>query len=402
MYDPERGWSLSFGGCGFLGFYYVGATRCLSERAPHILRDARMFFGCSAGALHGVVFLSGIPLDRTLQILMDLVRKARSRNLGVLHPSFNMGKCLRDDLQEHLPDNVHQLISGRISISLTRVSDGKNVLVSDFQSKDEVVDALLCSCFIPFYCGLIPPAFRGVRYVDGGASDNIPLADAKTTITVSPFYGECDICPKIKSTNFLHVNVTNLSFRLCLENFYLLSRALFPPDTKALSEICLRGYLDACRFLEESGICNPPQPSLSLSSEEGQPEASAPCWEERRLELPPTPGPVDGEELLERLHLSILPWDDHVLDTVSPRLATALTEAMKDRSGYLSKFCSLLPVRVMSYVMLPCTLPVESAIALVQRLVIWLPDIPNDIQWLQGATSQVCACMTTRLLPTSR
>ncbi|KAK1327597.1 hypothetical protein QTO34_012886 [Cnephaeus nilssonii] len=49
MCDSERGWSLSFAGCGFLGFYHLGATRCLSERAPHLLRDARMFFGSSAG-----------------------------------------------------------------------------------------------------------------------------------------------------------------------------------------------------------------------------------------------------------------------------------------------------------------------------------------------------------------
>lgn len=65
MYDPERGWSLSFSGCGFLGFYHVGATRCLSERAPHLLRDARMFFGCSAGALHGVTFLAGVPIGES-------------------------------------------------------------------------------------------------------------------------------------------------------------------------------------------------------------------------------------------------------------------------------------------------------------------------------------------------
>lgn len=61
MYDPERGWSLSFTGCGFLGFYHIGATCCLSERAPHLLRDARMFFGASAGALHCVTFLAGLP-----------------------------------------------------------------------------------------------------------------------------------------------------------------------------------------------------------------------------------------------------------------------------------------------------------------------------------------------------
>lgn len=62
MYDPRRDWSLSFSGCGFLGFYYIGVTSCLSERAPHLLRDARMFFGSSAGALHCVTFLAGIPL----------------------------------------------------------------------------------------------------------------------------------------------------------------------------------------------------------------------------------------------------------------------------------------------------------------------------------------------------
>lgn len=62
MYDPERRWSLSFAGCGFLGFYHVGATLCLSERAPHILREARTFFGCSAGALHAVTFVCSLPL----------------------------------------------------------------------------------------------------------------------------------------------------------------------------------------------------------------------------------------------------------------------------------------------------------------------------------------------------
>lgn len=65
MYDPERGWSLSFAGCGFLGFYYVGVTSCLSERAPQLLRNVRKFFGASAGALYCAFYLSGIPLGRS-------------------------------------------------------------------------------------------------------------------------------------------------------------------------------------------------------------------------------------------------------------------------------------------------------------------------------------------------
>ncbi|KAK2509000.1 hypothetical protein MC885_002378 [Smutsia gigantea] len=184
---------------------------------------------------------------------MGFAQSTRSRNIAIFHPCINVGKQLREDLRRHLPANIHQLISGKMCISLTRVSDGKNVLVSDFQSKDEVVNALFCSCFLPFYCGFIPPSFRGVRYIDGGISDNIPFTDAKTTITVSPFCGECDICPKVKSMNFLYMDVNKLSLYLCSENIYLLYQALFPPDVKVLAELYFQGYLDTLKFLEKNG-----------------------------------------------------------------------------------------------------------------------------------------------------
>lgn len=89
---------------------------------------------------HPLLCICLLSPDQALQILADLIRKARARNIGTLHPSFNLGRSLREGLEEVLPDNVHQLVSGKICISLTRVSDGENVLVSDFQSKEEVVD----------------------------------------------------------------------------------------------------------------------------------------------------------------------------------------------------------------------------------------------------------------------
>ncbi|XP_045322343.1 1-acylglycerol-3-phosphate O-acyltransferase PNPLA3 [Leopardus geoffroyi] len=402
MYDPRRDWSLSFSGCGFLGFYYIGVTSCLSERAPHLLRDARMFFGSSAGALHCVTFLAGIPLDKIVHVLMGLVYAARRRNIGIFHPSFRATSYIREHLRRHLPANVHTLVSGRMCVSLTRVSDGESVLVSDFQSKDEVVDALVCSSFIPFYCGLIPPSFRGVRYVDGGITNNIPFFDSKTTITVSPFFGEYDICPKVKSTNFLHVELTTLSLRLCPENVYLLIRALFPPDLKVLGEICLRGYLDATRFLEENGICSGPRPGLSLSPEEWG--FLVPPSEHTRPGSPPRAAAwgtkMEGDELLDHLRVSILPWDESILETLPPRLTTALSEAVKSRQRCMSNICNSLPVKILSFAMLPCTLPVESAVAVVQRLVTWLPDIPEDIRWLQWITLHTCSRVVTHLFPT--
>lgn len=94
--------------------------------------------------------------------------------------------------------------------------------------------------------------------MDGGLSDNVPFFDAKTTITVSPFYGEYDICPKVKSTNFLHVDMTKLSLRLCSENVYLLIRTLFPADLKVSWGLCVLGVqlLFASLLARRPPICS--------------------------------------------------------------------------------------------------------------------------------------------------
>lgn len=110
----------------------------------------------------------------------------------------------------------------------------------------------------------------------------------------------------------------------------------------------------------------------------------------------------EAVELLDHLRLSVLTWDEGVLETLSPELSMALRKAVRNPDGYRNRICNFLPVKIMSYVMLPCTLPVESAIAVVQRLVTWLPDMPGDIQWLWSATSHVCSQAMARLLPASR
>lgn len=55
----------------------------------------------------------------------------------------------------NLPENTHQLSSGRLCISLTRVSDGKNALISNFNSKEEVIQ--VCFFLVTFrnFLGLL-------------------------------------------------------------------------------------------------------------------------------------------------------------------------------------------------------------------------------------------------------
>lgn len=71
--------------------------------------------------------------------MIDVAKEARKRNLGPLHPTFNLVKVMRLGLQRDLPEDAHTLVSGKLCVSLTRVSDGENVLVSEFNSKDELI-----------------------------------------------------------------------------------------------------------------------------------------------------------------------------------------------------------------------------------------------------------------------
>lgn len=78
-------------------------------------------------------------LAKCCEDVIQVAKEARKRNLGPLHPSFNLVKVLKSGLDRDLPSDAHLLASGRLCVSLTRVSDGENVLVSEFNSKEELI-----------------------------------------------------------------------------------------------------------------------------------------------------------------------------------------------------------------------------------------------------------------------
>lgn len=49
----------------------------------------------------------------------------------------------RDGMERILPEDAHIRCSGRLHISLTRYDDGKNVTISDFSSKEDLIEVLL-------------------------------------------------------------------------------------------------------------------------------------------------------------------------------------------------------------------------------------------------------------------
>ncbi|XP_076861403.1 patatin-like phospholipase domain containing 3 [Brachyhypopomus gauderio] len=396
MFDLKGGWNISFAGCGFLGVYHIGVASCLLEQAPYLVRGATKIYGASAGALTASVLASHACLERCCEDVMEVAKQARKRNLGPLHPTFNLVKIVRSGLERDLPEDAHVRASGQLCVSLTRVSDGENVLVSDFASKDELIQALICSCFIPVYCGLIPPSFRGVRYVDGGISDNLPLSELKNTITISPFSGESDICPRDNSSSFHELRLTNTSIQVNWGNAYRLSQALFPPEPKVLAEMCQSGYKDAYRFLKDNHLLRTECPAADLALSGNTPTC---CCS----------GVRDSEESKESTHDWMLRvcmlkehhwWlDEQQVNKLPTPLKKVFCEACREKHGLFSQITGLLPVRVASYALLPCTLPMESAYSAVQRFVEWMPEVSADVRWFVEVAGSVYRQAWRRMTP---
>ncbi|XP_075401283.1 patatin-like phospholipase domain-containing protein 2 [Tenrec ecaudatus] len=384
MFPRDATWNISFAGCGFLGIYHIGVASCLREHAPFLVANAKHIYGASAGALTATALATGACLGEAGANIIEVSKEARKRFLGPLHPSFNLVKTIRGCLLKTLPVDCHEQVNGRLGISLTRVSDGENVIISHFNSKEELIQANICSTFIPVYCGLIPPTLQGVRYVDGGISDNLPLYELKNTITVSPFSGESDICPQDSSTNIHELRFTNTSIQFNLRNLYRLSKALFPPEPMVLREMCKQGYRDGLRFLRRNGLLSQPNPLLAL------PPTRPRTPEEEEAEAVVAAERAQAEEHLQPS------GEDHILDHLPTRLNEALLEACVEPKDLLTTLSNMLPVRLATAMMVPYTLPLESAVSFTIRLLEWLPDVPEDIRWMKEQTGSICQYLVMR------
>lgn len=390
MFPLDSSWNISFAGCGFLGVYHVGVASCLQQHAPFLTENAQHIYGASAGALTATTLVSGACLGEAGARTIDVAKEARKRFLGPVHPSFNLVKLMRHMMGRVLPHDAYIKATGRLGISLTRVTDGENVIVSHFNSNEELVQACVCSAFIPVYSGLIPPTLQGVRYVDGGISDNLPQYALKNTITVSPFSGESDICPRdSSSTNIHELRFTNTSIQFTLSNLYRVSRALFPPDPQVLETMCRQGYKDALYFLKRNGLSQFQHPPRPLSN-----------GGMRVAENSENENEVDQRQSRER---DMMPGtssvEEHTLEYLPPQLHRALMEACAERRHPLQSLSDMLPVRMLSAILGPCTLPVESALSLSIRLLEWLPDVQEDVGWIKDQTVKLLSHVLRRNVP---
>uniref|UniRef100_A0A8D2JEX5 PNPLA domain-containing protein n=1 Tax=Varanus komodoensis TaxID=61221 RepID=A0A8D2JEX5_VARKO len=203
--------SLSFSGGGFLAIYEIGVIQGLLEQAPEILRSAPKVYGASSGSVIAAAVVCGLSLGK--QCLYGAARDARRNFLGPLAPGCSVLRILQQRLYQILPENSHRMATGRLYVSLTRLVDGQNVVVSEYNSKEELIQ----------------------RYVDGGFTNLQPHSDMETAITVSPFTGEIDICPRDCPAIFYSLHIVHGSIQISIENLCRIGYALFPPSCRVSS-----------------------------------------------------------------------------------------------------------------------------------------------------------------------
>ncbi|XP_071347923.1 patatin-like phospholipase domain-containing protein 2 isoform X1 [Trachinotus anak] len=365
MFSWDQEWNISFAGCGFRSIYYLGAVSCILERAPRLVHGASRIGGASSGCLVAATLAVGIPIEEFCAEVLTMAKEARKHTLGVFHPTFSLLRTVQSCLLEKLPEDAHLRASGRLCVSLTRLADGKNVLVSEFDSREELIQVLMCSCFFPVYCGFIPPSYRGVHYMDGALSNNMPLFEQRNTITMAPFSGESDICPTEGTFNFLEVHYGNVSIQVNTGNVHRVCTSFLPPQLE-LAEICHNGYMDALRFLRERDLlgtqCLPP--SLVAEVDTVKPNC---CEMVKEAESKNTL--LNGSNPTREEHC----WLDHrVIENLPAGIKKILCEASRESHAgvrWWSQFSQFLPVKVFLNLLTILMLPIELTCVLTKSVI---------------------------------
>lgn len=158
-------------GGGMKGFFIVGCWSILKSLIENNKISVNRWAGTSVGAGCVAYMCCGVDPVLWSNTYWKTRRLIRSESITIV-------ESFRKLSHELLPDNAHELCSGKVFISLTLLTifGPKNVIISKYHSKADLIEAVVSSCSIPFMTSRdIISNFRGMRVLDGGFTNNTPL-----------------------------------------------------------------------------------------------------------------------------------------------------------------------------------------------------------------------------------
>ncbi|KAG0582897.1 hypothetical protein M758_3G097200 [Ceratodon purpureus] len=226
----------SFSAAGLLFPYHLGVCQCLIQEG--YITENTPLAGSSAGALVCAVVGGGLSMYDALQATKELALDCRTYGTA-----FRLGAVLRNFLEKFLPEDVHLKVNGKIRVAVTQVfRSPRGLLVDYFESREDLINALLTSCFIPGYLAPRPVTiFRNRICVDGGITLFMPPTAADKTVRVCafPLYAPEGISPDLNPAE------TRAGMR------QLFNWALEPAEDVILDQLFELGFQDAMAWVKK-------------------------------------------------------------------------------------------------------------------------------------------------------
>lgn len=130
-------------GGAFNGSYLIGALYFLKEMEKRNYVKVERISGCSIGSIAAFsYFIDALDL---MPDLYDIVKNDFKEN-----HSLNSIKNLKKYIEKRIPDDICSKVNNRLFICYNDVKNQKKVVKSTYKNVDEIMDAIIKSCYIPF------------------------------------------------------------------------------------------------------------------------------------------------------------------------------------------------------------------------------------------------------------
>ncbi|ETI36201.1 hypothetical protein L917_16900 [Phytophthora nicotianae] len=161
--------SFSFSGCGFLIPYHLGVAQGLQDAG--YIQESSKFAGASGGAIAALSLAANASMSDIHEETKAMARLCHSH--GTI---WKLEERLRAIFHTKFGDLPVETLAQRLTIATEKMWPARvMVLTDDFHSTDDLCDALIASCYIPWYLARRGTSvFRGEYHVDGGLLTLVP------------------------------------------------------------------------------------------------------------------------------------------------------------------------------------------------------------------------------------
>ena len=154
--------NLHFGGCGGLYPYFLGVAHYIQKNYN---LDNVIFTGSSAGCFPALC----MAMEKDIDLLYNEwnIPFLQDVNQTKLGPMWNWYDLLRKHTYKHLPDNIDNL---KLNIWITKTPNlttgWQTELVKKWSSKEDLIDCMVASGYVPIYGKSLTTTFRKSKCID--------------------------------------------------------------------------------------------------------------------------------------------------------------------------------------------------------------------------------------------